>query len=136
MLYGVDRPFQFVHADFGNLEFLGISANLLSGKADLFTTTIYTYPMRSRRLLSKKLHEFYKEVSKKRNNQKMRLQVDQEFQQNEIKQPYKKFSVEMFLTKVRGGKAPAADQKFRGLKKRMSKNMVICETILKIITFE
>ena len=91
--------------------------------------------MRSRRLLSKKLHEFYKEVPKKRNNQKMRLQVDQEFQQNEIKQPYKKFSVEMFLTKVRGGKAPAADQKFLGLKKRMSKNIVICETILKIITF-
>ena len=61
-----------------------------------------------RRLLAKKLYEFYIKVTKKRNNQKMRLLVDQEFQQNEIKQLNKKFSVEMFSTKVRGGKEFAA----------------------------
>ena len=77
--------------------------------------------MRSRRLLAKKLQKFYTEVSTKRNNQKMRLQVDQEFQQNEIKQLNKKYLVKMFSTEVSGGKAFAAEQKIRELNKRISK---------------
>ena len=77
--------------------------------------------MRSRRLLAKKLQKFYTEVSTKRNNQKMRLQVDQEFQQNEIKQLNKKYLVKMFSTEVSGRKAFAAEQKIRELNKRISK---------------
>ena len=77
--------------------------------------------MRSRRLLGKKLNRFYLEIVQKRNNKKMRLQVDQEFQQNEIKHLNKKFQVEIFSTKVRSGKAFAAEQKIIESKKRISK---------------
>ena len=51
----------------------------------------------------------------------MQLQVDQELQQNEIKQLNKKLLVEMFSTEVRGGKAFAAEQSNHELKKRISK---------------
>ena len=57
---------------------------------------------------------FYKEIEQKRNQkEKMRLQVDLEFQQNEIKKLNQKYNVEMFSTKIRGGKAFAAEQKIR-----------------------
>ena len=57
---------------------------------------------------------FYKETEQKRNQkEKMRLQVDLEFQQNEIKKLNQKYKVEMFSTKIRGGKAFAAEQKIR-----------------------
>ena len=52
---------------------------------DLFTSKIYTYPMKNISLF-KKNEPFYNDISKNRNmNEKMRLQTDQEFQQNEIK---------------------------------------------------
>ena len=41
--------------------------------------------MTSRRNLARKLNEFYTDVAKKRNNKRMHLHADQEFQQNEIK---------------------------------------------------
>ena len=47
----------------------------------------------------------------------MRLQVDLEFQQNKIKELNKKYNVDMFSTKIRGGKAYAAEQKIREFKK-------------------
>ena len=47
----------------------------------------------------------------------MRLQMDLEFNQNKIKQLNKKFDVDVFHTKVRGGKAFAAEQKTREFKK-------------------
>ena len=57
---------------------------------------------------------FYKETEQKRNQkEKMRLPVDLEFQQNEIKKLNQKYKVEMFSTKIRGGKAFAAEQKIR-----------------------
>ena len=43
----------------------------------------------------------------------MRLQVNLEFQQNKIKKLNQKYNVEMFSTKIRGGKAFAAKQKIR-----------------------
>ena len=55
----------------------------------------------------------------------MRLQVDLEFQKNDIKGLSKKYNVEMFSSKVRGGKAFAAEQKIRELKKRVSKLRLI-----------
>ena len=61
---------------------------------------------------------FYKEIEQKRNQkEKMRLQVNLEFQQNEIKKLNEKYNVEMFSTKTRGGKAFAAEQKIRESKK-------------------
>ena len=47
----------------------------------------------------------------------MRLQTNLEFNQNKIKTLNKKFEVEMFDTKIRGGKAFAAEQKTREFKK-------------------
>ena len=47
----------------------------------------------------------------------MRLQTDLGFNQNKIKQLNKKFDVNMFYTKVRGGKAFAAEQKIREFRK-------------------
>ena len=68
-LYNIDGPFQLIHADVGNLEFLGKSAThpeycLLM--VDIFTWKIYTYPMRSRRLRAKKLQEFSKKETARR----------------------------------------------------------------------
>ena len=75
--------------------------------------------MKKRNLLKKKMELFYEDVSDKRsqNKKKVRLQTDLEFQQNEIKKLNKKFNFEMFSTNVRGGKAFAAKQKIRELKK-------------------
>ena len=51
----------------------------------------------------------------------MRLQTDLETKQKEIFDLNKKYNVEMFSTAVRVGKAFAAKQKLRELKKRLSK---------------
>ena len=54
----------------------------------------------------------------------MRLQVDQELQKNDIKELNKKYNVEIFSTKIRGGKAVAAEQKIRELIKKDIKAQV------------
>ena len=118
-LYSIGKPFQKVHADIADLRFLAKSAvdpkyALLA--VDLFTSKIYVYPMKSRKLLARRLKLFYNETEPKRNG-KMTLQTDLEFKQNAIKKLNKEFSVEMFHTKVRGGKAFAAEQKIREFKK-------------------
>ena len=52
---------------------------------------------------------------------KMKLKVDQEFQQVRIKDLNDLNNVEMFSTSIRGGKAFAAEQKIRELKTRIAK---------------
>ena len=47
----------------------------------------------------------------------MRLKTDLEFKQNQIKKLVDEFNVDMFHTKVRGGKAFAAEQKIGQFKK-------------------
>ena len=47
----------------------------------------------------------------------MRLQTDLEFNQNRIKQLNEKLNVDMYHTKIRGGKAFVAEQKIREFKK-------------------
>ena len=47
----------------------------------------------------------------------MRLQMDLEFQQNSIKKLNEENNVEMYSSKIRGGKAFAAEQKIQELKK-------------------
>ena len=81
--------------------------------------------MKNRSLISLKLEEFYKEVTSKRKNKKMRLQTDLEFKQKRIFALNKKYNVDMFSTAVRGGKAFAAKQKLRELKKRLSRLLVL-----------
>ena len=123
-LYSFSKPFELLHADIAYIRFFAKSAAdplycLLF--VDLFTQKIYTYRMKKRHLLAKKMEIFYQEVNEKRKNNSMRLQTDLEFQQNEIKRLNKKYNVEMFSTKLRGGKAFAAEQKIREFKKLLLK---------------
>ena len=81
--------------------------------------------MKKRDLLAKKMQLFYEDIEEKRpKNKKMKLQTDLEFQQNQIKKLNSKYNVEMFTSKTRVGKAFAAEQTIRNLKKLLlrSKN--------------
>ena len=124
-LYTVNGPLQFFHADVAFLKFLAKSAvdpKYALVCVDLFTSKVYVYTMRKKSNLVNKLETFYKEIESKRNkNEKMRLQTDQEFQQNEIKKLNVKYNVEMFSSRIRGEKAFAAEQKIRELKKNIFK---------------
>ena len=120
-LYTVNAPLQFFHADLAYLQFFAKSAvdpKYALVCVDLFTSKVYIYTLRTKNNLFKKVEEFYKEIDDKRiKNEKMRLQVDLEFHQNKIKELNKKYNVDMFSTKNRGGKAYAAEQKIREFKK-------------------
>ena len=65
-------------------------------------------------------------MSKKRekvdNKEKMSIQTDHEFQQNEMKRLNKKYKIEMFSENTRSGKAFAAEQKIREFKKLLFKS--------------
>ena len=64
---------------------------------------------------------FYDKVRSKAKNKRMRLQVDNKFQQVKIKDLNDENNVGMFTSSVRGGKAFTAEQKIRELKTRISK---------------
>ena len=120
-LYSFSRPFELVHADVGNLEFLGKNATFpqyVLVLVDLFSSKTYTYPMKSRKQIKQKLKQFYEEVKEKRKGKKMKLQVGQEFQQLRIKGLNKEHNVEMFSTSLRGGKTFPAERKVRELRKK------------------
>ena len=70
---------------------------------DLFSSKVYTYPMKSRKQIRQRLEQFYRDVANKRKGNKMRLQVDQEFQQVKIKDLNDLNKVQMFSTSLRGG---------------------------------
>ena len=127
-LYSIHASFDLLHSDVGDLRFLGkVAADpkycLLL--IDLFTSKVYIYRMKNRSLISLKLEKFYKEVVSKCKNKKMRLQSDLEFKQKKIFALNKKYNVDIFSTVVRGGKAFAAEQKLRELKKRLSRLLVL-----------
>ena len=67
--------------------------------------------MKLRKSVLNKIEIFYKDVGNERKGQKMRLQTEQGFKQRKFFDLNKKYSVEMFSTAVRGGKAFAAEQK-------------------------
>ena len=71
--------------------------------------------MKSRNLLAKKLKLFYEDVKNKRIG-RMRLPTDLEFKQNQILKLNDEFIVDMFHTRLWGGKAFAAEQKIEYLK--------------------
>ena len=122
--YSINAPLQFLHADVANIRFFSKSAvdpkyALLC--VDLFPSKIYVYPMKTKSNLARKIELFYKEIEPKgqREDEKMRLQTDLKFQQNEINRLNEKYNVEMFSSKVRGGGGGAftAKQKIREFKK-------------------
>ena len=122
-LYSFSRPFELVHADVGNLEFPAKNATFpqyVLVLVYLFSSKTYTYPMISRKQIRQKLKQFYEEVKQKRKGKKMKLQVDQEFQQLRIKGLNKEHNLEMFSTSLRGRKGFAVEQKIRELKKRVA----------------
>ena len=123
-LYSIEKPFKKIHADIADLRFFAKSAvdpKYALVVADLFTSKTYVYPMKNRKLLSKKLKTFYDEIETKRDG-KMTLQTDLEFKQNQIKTLNDEYNVKMFHSKVRGGKAFAAEQKIREFKKLLLKS--------------
>ena len=67
-LYSFNGPFQLLHADIADIRFFSKSAAdpkycLLF--FDLFTQKIYTYPMKIRNVLKKKMRNFTKKLVKK-----------------------------------------------------------------------
>ena len=115
-LYSFDAPFRLFHADVGHLEFLGKNATFpqyVLVLVDLFSSKIHSYAMKSRNQIRQKLEQFYRDVRRKMKGKKIKLQVDQEFQQVKIKDLNDLTNVEMFSTSLRGGKAFAAEQKIR-----------------------
>lgn len=87
-LYSFDGPFKLLHADVAKLESLGEPAADLKYClvfADLFTSKVYTGPMKSGKSITKKIQLFYVDVNAKRKCRKMRLQTNQELLENKIK---------------------------------------------------
>ena len=122
-LFSISKPFELLHGDIADTRFLAKSAvdpKYCLLLVDLFTSKVYIYPMKTRSLLAKKLKLFYDDIQGKRNGL-MKLQTDLEFKQNEIKKINEEYDVEMFHTKVRGGKAFAAEQKIGQFKKLLLK---------------
>ena len=68
-LYSFDTPFRLFHADVANLEFLGKNATFpqyVLVLVDLFSSKVYTYPMKSRKQIRQKLEQFYRDVRSKK----------------------------------------------------------------------
>ena len=68
-LYSFDGPFHLIHADVGNLEFLGKNATITRYVllvVDLYSLKIYFFPMRSRKQILQKMKLFYDEIKSKR----------------------------------------------------------------------
>ena len=127
-LFSVQAPFDLLHVDVGDLCFLGkctADPKYCLLLVDLFASKVYVYGMKNRSLIPLKLEKFYKEVTNKCKNKKMRLQTDLEFKQKTIYHLSKKYDIDMSSTAVRGGKAFAAEQKLRELKKRLSRLLAI-----------
>ena len=118
-LFSIKAPFELIHADIADNNFLAkpsVVPVYCLLFVDLFTSKVYTYPMKKRSLLKNKLEVLYKKILPKGDMKKtMRIQTDLEFQQNEIKKLSKKYNVEMFSIRLRGDKVIAAEQKIREL---------------------
>ena len=120
-LYSFKAPFELFHGDIADIRFLARSAvdpHYCLVLIDLFTNKVYIYPMKKRLNLASKLEKFYEEInSKRKNSGLLRLQTDLEFKQNRIIKLNEKYNVKMFSSKLRGGKAFAAERAIRDFKK-------------------
>ena len=113
-----------MHVDIADIQFFSKSAVIPKYcllTVDLFTSEMYTYPMKSRHLLAQKMELFYQGIQPKRQqvvkNERMRLQTNLEFQQNGIKRLNKKYNVEMFSLRMLGEKLMLQNRKLESLKK-------------------
>ena len=104
-LYSIKAPFELFHADIVNINFLSkspVDPHYCLLCVNPFSSKIYTYPMKKRSLLAKKMEQFYKEIETKRDiNEQMRIQTDFEFRQRENQMLNQKYNVLMFHTNKR-----------------------------------
>lgn len=122
-LYSSGGPFQLLHVDIGNLEYLGKDATFpqyVLVTLDLFSSKICTHSMKFRKQILQKLNLFYNDVGHKRKGRRIRLQVDNEFQQVKIKDLNDEKNVEMFTTSVRG--ALLLNKKLENSKRELQKS--------------
>ena len=66
--YSFSGPFELLHADVGSLEFLSKNATFPTYVlviVDLFSSKVYTYPMKSRKQIRQRLEQFYEDIKKK-----------------------------------------------------------------------
>ena len=130
ILCSFDAPFQLIHANVANLEFLGKSATIPRYAlliVDLYSSKVYVYPMRSRKQILQQLKIFYEEMNNKRENKNIRLQAEIEFPQVAIKDLNDDFNGTIFTTSIKGVKAFAAEQKIRGFKSRIAQIKAISD---------
>ena len=67
-LYTFDGPFELIHANVANLEFLGKSATIPCYAlliVALYSLKVYVYSMRSRKQILQQLKIFYEEINNK-----------------------------------------------------------------------
>lgn len=79
-MYSFDGPFQLLQADVAYISFpekAAVNPNFCLLFVDLFTSKIYTCPMKTRSLLAKKMELFYNDIKDKRKG-RMILQTGQE----------------------------------------------------------
>ena len=118
---------QLVYADVADLQFF--SKSVVAPKycfvcVDLFTSKTYTYGKKKSKL-PVNLEKFYLEIEhiriylKKENQDQMRIQTDQEFNQNEITSINKKYHGLHYNSKLNEGYAVAVEQKIYELKIRL-----------------
>ena len=116
---------QLIQANVADLNFF--SKSTVAPKCclvcvDSFTSKTYRYGMKKKSHLPSKLEKFFSETEslrkclKKEGRHHMRLQKDQEFNQNEIKEINKKYNILHYSSKLNGGHAMATDQKIRELR--------------------
>ena len=121
----IKAPFELFHAYIANIKFLSKSAVDLHYCllcVDLFSSKIYTYPMKKRSLLAKKMDQLYEEIQTKRDSkEQMMIQKDLEFRQREIQKLNQKYNILMFHTKTRGKQKIREFEKILQKSKRMHK---------------
>ena len=119
-LYTINGPMQFFHADLAYLQFFAKSAvdpKYALVCVDLFSSKIYVYAMRKKSNLVQKMELFYKEIEQKRNQkEKMRLQVNLEFQQNKIKKLNQNITLKCSVQKFEAEKLLQPNKKLENLK--------------------
>ena len=75
IVYSFDEPFELIHADLRNLDFLEKSATTLNNKyvlldVDLYSSKVYVNPMRSRKQILRKMEQMYEDIRNKKNMKK------------------------------------------------------------------
>ena len=125
-LYSIKAPFELFQEDLANIKFSSnsvVDPHYCLLCVDLFSSKIYTYLKKKRSLLAKKMDPFYEEIETKGDSsEQMRIQTDLEFRQRDIQKLNKKYNVLVFHSKIRSGKAFAAEQKIREFKKILQKS--------------